>query len=195
MIVIGLTGSIATGKSTVGRIFKQLKIPVFDSDHEVHNMLSNDIKIINSIVSIFGNVTDKSGKIDRDKLGKKIFFDSLKRKSLEKIIHPKIKLKQKKFIKFHRRNRYKKVVLDIPLIFETKTQKEFDKIIVVWSPRRIQYIRALKRKNMTESKLKAIISNQMPQHQKKLQADLSIPSSLGIYETRKRILKWLIREF
>ena len=73
--------------------------------------------------------------------------------------------------------------------------KEFDKIIVVWSPRRIQYIRALKRKNMTESKLKAIISNQMPQHQKKLQADLSIPSSLGIYETRKRILKWLIREF
>ena len=195
MIVIGLTGSIATGKSTVGRIFKQLKIPVFDSDHEVHNMLSNDIKIINSIVNIFGSVTDKFGKIDRDKLGKMIFFDSLKRKSLEKIIHPKIKLKQKKFIKFHRRNRHKKVVLDIPLIFETKTQKEFDKIIVVWSPRRIQYIRALKRKNMTESKLKAIISNQMPQHQKKLHADLSIPSSLGIYETRKRILRWLIREF
>ena len=195
MIVIGITGSIATGKSTVGRIFKQLKIPVFDSDHEVHNMLSNDIKIINSIVNIFGNVTDKFGKIDRDKLGKMIFFDSLKRKSLEKIIHPKIKLKQKKFIKFHRRNRHKKVVLDIPLIFETKTQKEFDKIIVVWSPRRIQYIRALKRKNMTESKLKAIISNQMPQHQKKLHADLSIPSSLGIYETRKRILRWLIREF
>ena len=195
MIVIGLTGSIATGKSTVGRIFKQLKIPVFDSDLEVHNMLSNDIKIINSIVNIFGNVTDKFGKIDRDKLGKMIFFDSLKRKSLEKIIHPKIKLKQKKFIKFHRRNRHKKVVLDIPLIFETKTQKEFDKIIVVWSPRRIQYIRALKRKNMTESKLKAIISNQMPQHQKKLHADLSIPSSLGIYETRKRILRWLIREF
>ena len=195
MIVIGITGSIATGKSTVGRIFKQLKIPVFDSDHEVHNMLSNDIKIINSIVNIFGNVTDKFGKIDRDKLGKMIFFDSLKRKSLEKIIHPKIKLKQKKFIKFHRRNRHKKVVLDIPLIFETKTQKEFDKIIVVWSPTRIQYIRALKRKNMTESKLKAIISNQMPQHQKKLHADLSIPSSLGIYETRKRILRWLIREF
>ena len=193
MIVIGLTGSIATGKSTVGRIFKQLKIPVFDSDHEVHNMLSNDIKIINSIVSIFGNVTDKFGKIDRDKLGKKIFFDSLKRKSLEKIIHPKIKLKQKKFIKFHRRNRHKKVVLDIPLIFETKSQKEFDKIIVVWSPRRIQYIRALKRKNMTESKLKAIISNQMPQYQKRLHADLSIPSSLGIYETRKRLLRWLIR--
>ena len=158
-------------------------------------MLSNDIKIINSIVNIFGNVTDKFGKIDRDKLGKMIFFDSLKRKSLEKIIHPKIKLKQKKFIKFHRRNRHKKVVLDIPLIFETKSQKEFDKIIVVWSPRRIQYIRALKRKNMTESKLKAIISNQMPQHQKKLHADLSIPSSLGIYETRKRILRWLIREF
>ena len=195
MIVIGITGSIATGKSTVGRIFKQLKIPVFDSDHEVHNMLSNDIKIINSIVNMFGNVTDKFGKIDRDKLGKMIFFDSLKRKSLEKIIHPKIKLKQKKFIKFHRRNRHKKVVLDIPLIFETKTQKEFDKIIVVWSPTRIQYIRALKRKNMTESKLKAIISNQMPQHQKKLHADLSIPSSLGIYETRKRILRWLIREF
>ena len=64
MIVIGLTGSIATGKSTVGKIFKQLKIPVFDSDHEVHKMLSNDIKIINSIVSTFGNVTDKFGKID-----------------------------------------------------------------------------------------------------------------------------------
>ena len=131
MIVIGLTGSIATGKSTVGRIFKQLKIPVFDSDHEVHNMLSNDIKIINSIVSIFGNVTDKFGKIDRDKLGKKIFFDSLKRKSLEKIIHPKIKLKQKKFIKFHRRNRHKKVVLDIPLIFETKTKEKLNEKIVI----------------------------------------------------------------
>ena len=195
MIVIGITGSIATGKSTVGRIFKQLKIPVFDSDHEVHNLLSNDIKIINSIVSIFGNVTDEFGKIDRDKLGKKIFFDSLKRKSLEKIIHPKIKFRQKKFIKFHRRNRHKKVVLDIPLIFETNTQKEFDKIIVVWSPKRLQYLRALKRKNMTESKLKAIISNQMPQYEKRLHADLSIPSSLGIYETRKRILRWLIREF
>ena len=74
---------------------------------------SNDIKIINSIVSIFGDVTDKFGKIDRRQIKEKMFSDSLKRKSLEKIIHPKNKVKtEKKFIKFHRRNRHKKVVLE-----------------------------------------------------------------------------------
>ena len=195
MKIIGLTGSIATGKSTAARIFKNLKVPVFDSDREVHKMLRLNGDAFDQIINNFGKIIDNYGNIDRQELGKIVFFDKSKKILLENIIHPKIQKKKEKFIKKYRILNKKKVVMDIQLIFETNSEKKFDKIVVVWAPNRILKTRALRRENMSLKKLDAILESQTPQNYKILKADLSLPTSLGIFETRKRIIRWMKKEF
>ena len=191
MKVIGLTGSIATGKSSVSDMFKYLKIPVHDADKVVHNFLGPNGLAVLDIVNEFGDVGHVDKGIDRQKLGNIVFGNPEAKKRLELIIHPLVWQNRKKFIeRMYLQNR-KVVVVDIPLLFETGSGNICDVIICVWAPYYLQKQRALKRIGMTQHKFDAILNNQLPQQTKMLLADFSLPTGLGKAYTYKLLKRWL----
>lgn len=191
MKIIGLTGSIATGKSSVSNMLKYMRIPVHEADKEVHNLLGPNGLAVLDIISEFGDVGNIDTGIDRQKLGDMIFVDPLAKKKLELIIHPHVWRDRNKFIKQMKLQNRKLVALDIPLLFENGSDIICDKIICVWAPYFLQKQRALKRIGMTQHKLDAILANQLPQQLKKQLADFSLPTGLGKANTYKLLKRWL----
>ena len=171
MRIIGLTGSIATGKSSVSDMFRYLRIPVHDSDKSVHNFLGPHGLAVSDIISAFGNVGNLDNGIDRQKLGDIIFGNPEAKNRLELIIHPLVWQDRHKFFKHMKLQNRKIVVVDIPLLFETGSDIICDNIICVWAPYFLQRQRALHRAGMTQHKLDAILNNQLPQHTKMQLAD------------------------
>ncbi len=178
MIVIGLTGSIGMGKSTVGRQFALLGAKVASADAFVHQLMEQDKKLIAEVEKNFPSAIINQ-KIDRQKLGKVVFSDSEKRKILEHIIHPKVVELEEKFVRRQKLLGTKLLVLDIPLLFETVAEGRVDYTIVVTAPAFIQRQRVLKRKNMTQEKFEKIVASQMPDYEKRLRADFIIDTGLG----------------
>ena len=191
MKIIGLTGSIATGKSSVSDMFKYLKIPVHDADKTVHNFLGPNGLAVLDIIKEFGNVGNFDKGIDRQKLGNIIFSDPEAKNRLELIIHPLVWQHRNKFIKQMKLQNKKIVVVDIPLLFETESADICDEIICVWAPYFLQKQRALKRVGMTQHKFNAILNNQLPQQTKMLLADFNLPTGLGKAYTYKLLKRWL----
>ena len=191
MKIIGLTGSIATGKSSVSDMFRCLKIPVHDADKAVHNFLGPNGLAVLDIINEFGNVGHFDKGIDRQKLGNIIFSDPEAKNRLELIIHPLVWQNRNKFIKQMKLQNRKVVVLDIPLLFETESSIVCDEIICVWAPYFLQKQRALKRIGMTQHKFDAILNNQLPQQTKMQLADFSLPTGLGKAYTYKLLKRWL----
>ena len=191
MKTIGLTGSIATGKSSVGEMFYRLGIPVHDSDKTVHSLMSLNGAAVPKILNLFGNVCDNNNGIDRQKLGNIIFSDSEAKVKLEAIIHPLVRLERTKFINQMRGQRRKMIVVDIPLLFETYTDHICDIIICAWAPEFLQRQRALKRFGMSEKKLDAILCQQLPQREKMKLADFCLPTGLGKAYSFKLLKRWL----
>ena len=192
MKIIGLTGSIATGKSTVAQMLREMKLPVFDADACVHKMLRPHGEAVEMIIEQFGaDMGSLHIGIDRQKLGDRIFADGRARQKLEQILHPLVEKKRLNFIKQCHRRRQKIAIIDIPLLFETGGEENCSYVITVWAPHRLIKQRALKRKNMNEMKLTQILNTQYPQYVKKRFSDLALPSGLGKGETRKRLKKWL----
>jgi len=184
--ILGLTGSIGMGKTTTSLLFKFQGIPVFDSDKTVHKLISSDLKTINEINKIFPlSVTD--GKIDRKKLGNEVFNNEDKLKKLENILHPLVRNKRDKFIKKSIRNRFPIVLLDIPLLFETNTNKICDYTIVVTAPFFIQKSRVLKREGMTNDKFYKILDKQLADSIKRKKADFIIFSNMGRHLALKKV--------
>lgn len=180
MKIIGLTGSIGAGKSTAAGLLRSLGIPVFDSDAYVHDLLANDPEVIARIIEQFPSSRDGEGyKIDRKALGKIVFYNYEARKRLEGILHPKIWESQRGFIAAARRAGHKKVVLDIPLLYETERDRLCDAVFCVTVPHFIQRQRVLSRKGMDESKFSAILRGQLPSRHKEKLADYIIPTGLG----------------
>jgi dephospho-CoA kinase len=192
MRIIGLTGSIATGKSSVSDMFRYLRIPVHDADRSVHNFLGPHGLAVLDIIAAFGDVGNFDNGIDRQKLGDIIFSDSEAKNRLELIIHPLIWQDRHKFFKHMRLQNRKIVVVDIPLLFETESDMICDNIICVWAPYFLQRRRALHRTGMTEYKLDAILNNQLPQHTKMQLADFCLPTGLGKAYTYKLLKRWLL---
>ena len=186
MIIIGLTGSIGMGKSTAARIFRGLRIPVYDSDLSVHRVLGFGGAAVKPIEGLFPSVV-KEGKVDRDALGKRVFSDSEALKELEKIIHPLVRRTQDSFLRLYAARRAPIVVLDIPLLFEVGLNIRCDVSIVVSAPQFIQEARVLARPGMTREKFSGIIARQMPDHEKCRRADFVIPSNQGKRETLRRL--------
>ncbi len=192
MKIVGLTGSIATGKSSVGDMFKYLKIPVHDADKAVHTSLAPGGLAVSDIISEFGDVGNSDIGIDRQKLGNIIFSDSEAKTRLELIIHPLVWQDRNKFLKKMKQQNRKIVVIDIPLLFETGSGFICDKIICVWAPYFLQRQRALQRIGMTQHKLDAILNNQLPQQIKMQLADFSLPTGLGKAYTYRLLKRWLL---
>ena len=192
MRIIGLTGSIATGKSSVSDMFRYLRIPVHDADRSVHNFLGPHGLAVSDIIAAFGDVGNLDNGIDRQKLGDIIFSDPEAKNRLELIVHPLIWQDRQKFLKHMRLQNRKIVVVDIPLLFETGSDMVCDNIICVWAPYFLQRQRALHRTGMTEYKLDAILNNQLPQHTKMQLADFCLPTGLGKAYTYKLLKRWLL---
>lgn len=191
MKTIGLTGSIAMGKSTAARLFRRLGIPVYDADATIHALLAKGGAGVAPVAAGFPGVkTD--GAIDRGRLGQAVFADPAALARLEAILHPLAAQAREAFLARHRRNRTKRVVLDLPLLFETGGERRCDAIVVVSASTTLQRMRALARPGMTDAKLAAILARQMPDSLKRRRADIVAISALGLLPTL-RALKRAIR--
>ncbi len=194
MKIIGLTGSIATGKSSVSEMFYRLRIPVHESDKIVHSLIGPKGAATNSIIKLFRDVGDNQNGIDRQKLGELVFSDSDAKTALEALIHPLVQTDRNIFISRMRSQRRKMVVVDIPLLYETGCEYFCDRIICVWAPDFLQKKRAMRRKGMSEKKLDSILKAQLPQREKMKLADFCLPSGLGKAYSYRLLKRWLSRQ-
>lgn len=178
MKILGLTGSVGMGKSEAAKMLRALKIPVFDADKVVHQLLAKKGEGVAAVQKIWPEVV-KQNTVDREALGKKIFGNDAARKRLESILHPLVRTAENRFLAFHRAHRKPLVVLDIPLLFETHGDKRCDAVMVVTTSHRIQRQRVMKRPGMTEEKFAAILKAQMPDALKRARADYVVHTGLG----------------
>ena len=191
--IIGLTGSIAAGKSAAAHICRQMGLPVHDSDKVVHRLLGPNGVAVPIILEKFGSVGDVDTGIDRQALGQIVFGDPAAKNWLETLLHPLVEQDRTRFIRQHKSWGYKKIILDVPLLFEVGADTICDSVITVWAPAFLRKQRALMRPGMTEEKYQQIIASQFPQTEKIRLSDLSLPSGLGYAETRRRLKRFLAK--
>ncbi len=178
MIIIGLTGSIGMGKSTIAGQFASLGAKICSADSCVHKLLGKNGAAVGIISKNFPDAV-KSGIVDRKILGQIVFLDKEKLKLLENILHPLVQEMENEFISRARRLGAKLVVLDIPLLFETAGENRVDYTVVVTAPYFIQRQRVMARSGMTAEKFERIIASQMQDMEKRNRADFVIPTGLG----------------
>ena len=178
------------GKSTTATLLRFLGVPVFDADAVVHELMKGGTKVTSEIEARFQGVTTSNG-VDRQKLGNIVFSDSKALADLEHIIHPRTRVAREQFLRQAALQRRSIVALDIPLLFESKSEYLCDMAIVVSAPPFLQKQRALARPGMSETKLKAILARQMPDGEKRARADIVIHSGLGKREALRGLIKFL----
>jgi len=191
MIIVGLTGGIGSGKSTVAKDFKKLKIPVFDSDQEVKKLYTTkDPDLIKAIKKIDKNKNTLGKKrINRKKLGDIVFNNKTKLKILEKVIFKKLKKRREFFLKKNKKLKKDIVVLDTPLLFENNLNKNCNYVVFAKAPLKLRRQRVLKRKGMTKKKLDKIISKQAPEKTKEKKSDFIIQTNKGKWYSFMQIKK------
>ncbi|MBL8653259.1 MAG: dephospho-CoA kinase [Alphaproteobacteria bacterium] len=192
MKIIGLTGSIAMGKSVAAKMFRRLGLPVRDSDATIHRLLAKGGAGVAPVAKLFPDAII-DGAVDRRKLGAKVFADPAALAHLEAILHPLARQDMKAFLDRHRRRRTKRVVLDVPLLLETGLDAICDVVVVVSASPTIQRMRALARPGMNDEKLAGILARQMPDSEKRRRADIVAVTALGYLPTL-RALKRAIRQ-
>jgi dephospho-CoA kinase len=188
MKIIGLTGSIGMGKSTLANQWRSIGVPVHDADACVHDLMTPNGDAFDAIMTAFPDVIVNK-QIDRKVLGKLVFNDPEKRKILENIIHPLVRTRSDKFISLCRKRRVPVCVLDIPLLFETGRDVVMDTVICVSAPSWVQKRRVLARPNMTPEKFKSIVSAQISDYRKRVASDHVIISARGKRHTLNAIKK------
>ena len=184
MILLGLTGSIGMGKSTVARMFVRAGVPVFDADAEVHRLQGRGGRLVAAIEAAFPGTAGAHG-IDRAVLSRYVLGDREGLRRLEAIVHPAVAESRRLFLRRHRSRPL--VVLDIPLLFEKKGWRQVDAIAVVSAPAWKQARRVLARPGMNPLKLKHIRSLQLPDHIKRARADFVIDTGGTLDRTRRSI--------
>ena len=184
MIVLGLTGSIGMGKSTTARMFAEAGVPVHDSDEAVHRLYAG--KAAPLVEAAFPGTTD-AGVVDRTKLGERVLGDASALGRLESIIHPLVRADADAFLARNRADGAPLAVLDIPLLFETGGRNRVDKVVVVTAAAEVQRQRVLARPGMTEEKLASILAKQVPDADKRRQADFIIDTGQGMDAARAAV--------
>jgi dephospho-CoA kinase len=184
VIKIALTGSIGMGKSTVAAMFERAGVPVFDADAMVRSLQGPGGALVDLIGAAFPG-TVQGGVLDREKLAGSVLEDPLQLKQLEQIVHPAVYEARLAFLDEHRGA--PALLFDIPLLFETGGENEFDKVIVVSAPEHVQRARVLSRAGMTEDKLNSILERQMPDQEKRTRADFVIDTSGDLSTTEAQV--------
>ncbi len=186
MIVIGLTGSIGMGKSTVAKMFAEEGAAVFDSDAAVHLLYAPGGAAVAPVETAFPGVTEGGG-INREALAARVVGDEAAIKRLEAIVHPLVGQAQARFLQANRNAGARWVVLDIPLLFEGERVRAVDKIVVVSAPAGVQRARVLARPGMMPEKFEAILARQVPDAEKRARADFVIDTDSSLDRTRAQV--------
>jgi dephospho-CoA kinase len=193
MILLGLTGSIAMGKSRAAERFRAFGVPVFDSDAQVHAMFAPGGEAVAAVAAAFPCCQGPEGGIDRAVLGRIVLGRPEELRRLEGIIHPLVRASQVRFLQRACRAGVELVVLDVPLLYETGADRRVDAVAVVWASPMLQAQRALRRPGMTAAKLAQLRAQQWPDWWKKKRADFVIPSGYdgGVLAAH---VGWIIEE-
>jgi dephospho-CoA kinase len=186
MIVAGLTGSIAMGKTTTARLFADRGIPVFDSDAAVHALYEKGGKAVPALLAVAPE-TIVDGAVDRKLLAAEILLRPDLLEEIEKSVHPLVEAMQQAFIEDAANAGANLVILDIPLLFETARDRQVDKTIVVTATPELQRERALQRPGMTKTKFDFILSRQVPDVEKRARADFVIDTSTGFADAARQV--------
>ncbi len=178
MKIIGLTGGIGMGKSTAAAAFRRAHIPVFDADATVHRLQGPGGAALPAISAAFpGTVRDN--RLDRAALRAAVLGKPEALKRLERIVHPMVRVAERRFLAHARRGGSRAAVLDIPLLLETDGGRRADLIVVVSAPRAIQIHRVRRRRGMNAADVAAVIARQMPDVDKRRHADVVIHTGLS----------------
>jgi dephospho-CoA kinase len=184
MILLGLTGSIGMGKSTVAAMFRDEGVPVFDADEAVHALQGPGGRILAAIEAAFPGSTGAEG-VDRPALRAQVFGDQAAFARLEAIVHPAVGEEREAFLAAHADAPL--VVLDVPLLFETGGDSRVDRVAVVSAPAEVQRERTLARPGMTVQRFEEILGRQMLDSSKRARADFVIPTGGSLDETRAAV--------
>ena len=197
-MIIGLTGGIASGKSTVSNMIQELGIPVVDADQIAREVVEPGESAYEQIVRHFGEqILHQDGTLNRKKLGSIVFSDEKERKTLNSIIHPAIREKMEEEKNEYLNQGFDTVVLDIPLLFESKNPYRLDKVLLVAVSEDVQFKRLVERDQMGEKDARQRIQSQMPIKDKIALADEVIDNNGTVQETREQLLyilnKWGVK--
>ena len=186
-MIVGLTGGIGSGKSTAVKIFKELGIDSIDADDVAKNILDSNKNARKLFIEEFGDkYILKNHKINRDLLREDIFNDKSKIKKLESIIHPIVR---EEIFEFIQKSESIYTIIDVPLIFETKSEDFYNKIVVVDCDTNTQILRASQRDNQTEESILKIISNQATREERFSIADYVINNDSSYENLKKEVIK------
>ncbi|HYW16041.1 MAG TPA: dephospho-CoA kinase [Allosphingosinicella sp.] len=188
MIVLGLTGSIGMGKSTVARMFAEEGVPVFDADAAVHRLQGPDGALVEEIEAHFPGTTGRHG-VNRGALAERVLGEPEALRRLEALVHPAVARERESFLSANSAEPL--VLLDIPLLFEAGGSERVDRIAVVSAPSEVQRERVLARPGMTEEKFELILARQLPDSDKRARADFVIPTGGPLEETRRAVRRIL----
>jgi dephospho-CoA kinase len=189
MILVGLTGGVATGKSTVAKIFKRCGAVVIDADELARHVVEPGKPAWRAIVKLFGRtVLNQDRSLDRQALGSIVFRNRTKLRQLERIIHPRVARKQQRLVRRIAKDRPRAVVIyEVPLLFEAGVDKRVDEIIVVTADRHTQIARLKKRNGLSRAEAIRRISSQMPLAKKVQRADHVLNGTLPRPSLRRHI--------
>jgi dephospho-CoA kinase len=182
--ILGLTGSIGMGKSAVAAMFHGLGVPVFDADAAVHLLQGPDGALVPVIEEAFPGTTSAQG-VDRQALGGAVFGNPTELKRLEAIVHPAVAAMRQQFLEDNKRQPL--VVFDVPLLFEKGGNAGVDAVLVVSASAEAQRARVLARPGMSEEKFERILALQVPDAEKRAQADFVVDTGTSLADTRHSV--------
>lgn len=182
--ILGLTGSIGMGKSSVAAMFREAGVPVFDADAEVHRLQGPGGELLTAIETAFPNTTGPAG-VARASLGAAVFGDPVALARLEAIVHPVVAQARARFLQTHAEAPL--IVFDIPLLYEKGGWRQVDAVAVVSAPATAQRERVLARPGMTPDKFESILRLQVPDAEKRMRADYVIDTGTSLAATAEAV--------
>ena len=186
--IIGLTGSLGTGKTTVAKLFEKCGAVIIDADQITHQAIHRGGSCFTRVLKAFGKTILKGDDVDRKKLAEIVFKDPKQLLKLERIVHPAVLKQIRNEIRFYKKNKSENVVvIDVPLLFESGLYRDVNLTIVVKTSQQKQIERAMQRLKCTQSEAMRRIKMQMPLSQKVRLADITIDNNGTIRETEKQV--------
>lgn len=193
MKIVGLTGGISSGKSTVSSYLKQLKIPVIDADEVARKVVEPKSQGAREIRKTFGSdVFEEDGSLNRQKLGALIFSNAENRQKLDDLLQPLIKIMILDEIEEYRQKGETMIVLDLPLLFEKHYEKLCEEIIVVYVPRELQLERLMKRNQYTKQEALSRIDSQLSIEEKRKRATVLLDNQGTVQQLYQQVEQWLV---
>ena len=193
MKIVGLTGGISSGKSTVSSYLKQLKIPVIDADEVARKVVEPNSQGAREIRKAFGSdVFEEDGSLNRQKLGSLIFSNAENRQKLDDLLQPLIKIMILDEIEEYRQKGENMIVLDLPLLFEKQYEELCEDIIVVYISKELQLERLMRRNQYTKQEALSRIDSQLSIEEKRKRATVLLDNQGTIQQLYHQVEQWLV---